>query len=303
MLDWDRIRIFHAVAEAGSFTKASDVLGLSQSAISRQISALEDELSTILFHRHARGLIRTEQGDLLFDTSRQVKQSMVDMQSRLTDSKSTPSGILRVNATMGMGATWLMRRVTEFNNLYPDIHVRVLATDTDLDLAMREADVGIRLTPPTQPDLVQRKLTEVHTHVYASKRYIEKNGEPKSPSELHKHRLIIYSSDPANQPPIHSLNWLLSIARNHAESDKLPTAALEINNAFGMLNATLSDYGIATLPDYLTVGNDDLVRLFPDIEGPSTTAYFVYPEELRHSRRVSIFRDYLVKKVSEQDIW
>src|SRR6202171_2432708 len=95
-MDWDKLRVFHAVAEAGSFTHAGEALNLSQSAVSRQISALEESLSVPLFHRHARGLILTEQGELLFRTAREVFAKLAMSESLISESKDRPEGPLKI---------------------------------------------------------------------------------------------------------------------------------------------------------------------------------------------------------------
>ena len=167
-MDWDKIRIFYTVAEAGSFTRAGDDLGLSQSAVSRQISALERELKAPLFHRHARGLILTEQGDLLFRAARDMRMRLETTRARLVETSERPTGDLKVTTTVGLGSIWLAQRVAEFLDLYPDVRIELILTNEELDLAMREADVAIRLRRPAQPDLIQRRLFTVHFHVYAS---------------------------------------------------------------------------------------------------------------------------------------
>ena len=108
-MDWDKLRIFHAVAEAGSFTHAANTLNLSQSAISRQVSALEQELSVPLFHRHARGLVMTEQGETLYRTAHDVLLKLDAVKNQLTDSTERPEGRLRVTTTVGLGTSWLTK--------------------------------------------------------------------------------------------------------------------------------------------------------------------------------------------------
>src|SRR6186713_2256638 len=186
-MDWDKLKVFHAAAEAGSFTHAGEQLGLSQSAVSRQVSALEQELSVSLFHRHARGLILTEQGDLLFRTAHDVFMKLEAARAKLTDSKERPNGDLKVTTTAGIGVNWLTPRLGEFLDLYPDIRITLIVTDEELDLSMREADVAIRLRQPQQPDLIQRKLFTVHFHLYASPAYVGKFGRPASMDELRNH--------------------------------------------------------------------------------------------------------------------
>jgi molybdate transport repressor ModE-like protein len=300
MIDWDRVRIFHAVAAAGSFTRAADRLGLSQSAISRQIGALEETIGTPLFHRHARGLILTEQGEILLATANEVERKIATVETTLSEAREEAAGHLRVNTTVGLGTVWLTSHLFGFRELYPDITLELVVSDTDVDLAMRQADVAIRLQRPTQPDLVQRRLMTVHTHIYGSERYLQSAGTPASAAELDQHSLIAYGQQ--WQPPVPSLNWILSAGRDEDDlHGRKP--AITINNVFGMLRACESGLGLASLPDYLGGTNPNLMRVLPDLEGPSFTAYFVYPEELRASTRVAVFRDFLLEKVAAHPVW
>jgi DNA-binding transcriptional LysR family regulator len=301
MMDWDRVRVFFAVAQAGSFTRAAERLGLSQSAISRQIGALEEDLGTPLFHRHARGLVLTEQGEILLATANDVAKRMAAVQTALGESRDSPAGHLRVNATVGIGTVWLVAHLPEFLERYPEISVSLVISDGDVDLSMREADVAIRVARPTQPDLIQRRLMTVHTHIYGSAAYLDRFPAPQAVEEIDRHRLIAYGDDPG--VPVASLNWILSAGRAEDDPRPLRKASLKVNNVFGMLRAAESGLGLASLPDYLGSSSTRLQRVLPDLEGPSFTAYFVYPEELKTSRRVSVFRDFLLQKVAEQAVW
>src|ERR1700757_5080455 len=174
VIDWDKLRVFHAVAEAGSFTHAGDTLNLSQSAVSRQISALEEALQVPLFHRHARGLILTEQGEALNRTVREVFAKLAMTEALLTESREKPAGRLKVTTTVGFGSSWLAERLQAFLEAYPDVSISLLLEDSDLDLAMREADVAIRMHPPKQPDLVQLHLMTIEYQVCASPEYLKR---------------------------------------------------------------------------------------------------------------------------------
>jgi DNA-binding transcriptional LysR family regulator len=301
MLDWDRVRLFRGVAEAGSFTRAAESLGLSQSAISRQIGALEEDVGTPLFHRHARGLVLTEQGEILLETAQEMAARMAAVEARLSETKDRPAGHLRVHTTVGFGTVWLVSHLKEFMERYPEITVTLLVVDTELDLGMREADVALRLSPPRQPDLVQRRLKTVHTHLYASPDYLEGAAPLESADDLARHRLIAYGSE-ATPPPVPSVNWVL-VAGLDGDQAQPRRAALLVNNVYGMLRAAERGVGIASLPDYLGSTSRHLVRVLPDLEGPSFDVYFVYPEELRASKRVSVFRDFLLRKMAEQQVW
>ncbi|MGY3355921.1 DNA-binding transcriptional LysR family regulator [Bradyrhizobium sp. GM0.4] len=207
-MDWDKLKVFHAAAEAGSFTHAGEQLGLSQSAVSRQVSALEQELSVSLFHRHARGLILTEQGDLLFRTAHDVFMQLQAARAKLTDSRERPSGDLKITTTPGVGINWLIPRLGEFTALYPEIRISLIVTDEELDLSMREADVAIRTRKPTQPDLIQRKLFAMGFHAYCSPDYIKRFGTPRTLEELDSHRIITLS-DGNFAPHLQNRNWLV----------------------------------------------------------------------------------------------
>ncbi|GGB35477.1 transcriptional regulator [Roseibium aquae] len=292
-MDWDKLRIFHAAAQAGSFTHAGDTLHMSQSAVSRQVSSLEQDLGVPLFHRHARGLLLTEQGELLYRTARDVLMKLESVQSRLADSRNKPSGILRVTTTVGLGSTWLTARINEFVELYPDVELRLILDDDELDLNMREADVAIRLRQPTQPDLIQRKLFTVHFHVFASPGYLARYGTPTTIDDIDNHRLITFGDHAPSF--LRGMNWLETAGR---VSSNPRQSILNINNVVAIKRAVRAGCGIAMLPDYLVEKDTSLVRILPDLDDtvPSFETYFVYPAELKNMARVTAFRQFLLAK-------
>ena len=290
-MDWDKLKVFHAAAEAGSFTHAGEQLGLSQSAVSRQVSALEQELSVSLFHRHARGLILTEQGELLYRTAHDVFMKLEAARAKLTDSREKPHGELKVTTTPGLGVHWLTPRLGEFLDLYPDIRMTLITTEEELDLAMREADVAIRLRRPAQPDLIQRRLFTVHFHVYASSDYLKRFGEPKALSDLDEHRIVSFGGD---QPSyLMAVHWLSTAGREGLEPRSYHYV---VNNITALKIAVETGAGIAVLPDYAVVGNPNLTPILRDVEMPSLESYLVYAEEMRSVARVQAFRDFLITK-------
>ena len=291
-LDWDKLRIFHEVARIRNFSRAAEVMGLSQSAISRQIRALEESLSVTLFHRHARGLILTEQGELLYQTTANVADSLREAEGVISSSKEKPIGSLRVTATVGFGSHWLVPRLKEFTDLYPEIELQVLLNDEELDLGMRDADVAVRFRAPHQVDLVRRSLFIAHYHLAASQEYLAKHGTPKSLTELDDHDIVVYGENaPAG---IRDVNWLVT-------ADAPPNAPrkpkLRVDNLMGVLVALQAGMGIGMLPNYMAPEERGLVRILEDAQLPSFRSYLVYPEELRHSKRIRVFCDFLLQKV------
>ena len=293
-MNWNKIKIFHAVADAGSFTHAGELLSLSQSAVSRQVAALEEDLNVLLFHRHARGLKLTAQGETLFRAAHEMSARIAMTEALLTEAKEKPSGELTISATVGFGSTWLTPRIGEFLEHYPDINVHIVVTDRELDLSMREADVAIRMRLPVQPDLVQRKLMTFHHHVYAAPEYLQRFGTPQRPEDLDHHRLIIYGEEAPSY--IANVNWLIAAGTADPASRR---PVLRVNNVYGLLLAVESGVGIGAIPDYMVRGNNRITQILPDLEGPQFDTYFVYPEELRDSLRIGVFRDFVIRKVAE----
>jgi DNA-binding transcriptional LysR family regulator len=292
-MDWDKLRIFHAVADAGSFTRAGEALNLSQSAVSRQISTLEESLQVKLFHRHARGLKLTEQGDRMFRTAHEVYGKLAMAEARISEGRERPQGPLKITTTVAFGSIWLTSRIKEFVSLYPDIDVSLVLADSELDLSMREADAAIRMTPPRQPDLIQRHLMTMHYHVYAAPGYLKEKGMPKTAGDLDDHQLVVYGEDAT--PPIENLNWLLEEGAKDGGPRK---PVLRVNSIYGIFRAVQSGLGIAALPDYMSREAGNLVEILPEIRGPSIDVYFVYPEELRKNKRIEVLRDFLVDKLA-----
>jgi DNA-binding transcriptional LysR family regulator len=290
-LDWDKLRVFHAAAEAGSFTHAAETLHLSQSAISRQVSALEHDVGVPLFNRHARGLVLTEQGEMLFRTAHDVLMKLESIKSRLAESKDRPSGVLRVTTTVGLGTGWLTARAKEFLDLYPEINLQLVLTNEELDLTMRQADCAVRLREPSQPDLIQRRLFTVHLHVFAAPAYLEKHGTPKSPAELDHHRIVTFG-EPV-PPYLAGLNALETVGKPEGQKR---TAVLQINDLMSIRRAVQRGVGIAMLPDYMADKDSGLVPILSELEGPSFDTFFVYPEAMKNQAKLKAFRDFMFAK-------
>ncbi len=159
---------------------------------------------------------------------------------------------------------------------------------------MREADIAIRMRAPQQPDLIQRKLMTVNHHVYASPEYLKKHGTPTRVEDVLESSLITYGDEaPTN---LSNVNWLLRELTKHG---RVKEPVFKVNNVYGLLLAVQSGLGIASLPDYIVHGHTNVIRILPELGGPTFDSYFVYPEELRKSKRVTIFRDFLIRKVAE----
>lgn len=289
MVDWDKLRIFHAVADAGSLTHAGDALHLSQSAVSRQIRALEESLDTTLFHRHARGLILTEQGELLFQATTSMNKRLDAAAARIRDSEEEVFGVLRVTTTTGFGTLWLAPRLPKLFDKFPDLKIELMLEERVLDLPMREADVAIRMKEPSQADLIRRRLMNIRMRLYATPEYLARHGTPARLGDISDHRLISQNPNTAQVAAGAVLVQMLM--------DYEIRSTLTVNNYFGVLQGVLNDLGIGVLPDYLSEDFPHLVRVLPDIESDEVPVFLAYPEELRQSKRVGAFRDFVTEEI------
>ena len=290
-MDWDRLRIFHTVAESGSFTGAGARLNCSQSAVSRQIRALEESLNVSLFTRHARGLVLTQEGQELYNTAREVVLRIEETERSLMESRERPSGLLRVTTMVTFGAVWLTPHLEQFMSEYPDINIKLILDDADLDLSAGEADVAIRLHEPEQAELIQRPLATFHSHIYASPEYLDRRGTPVTTDDLDHHDLITFGM--SNVPTIRDFSWLLTVGS--PRKSRIPR--LQVDNLYGVLHAVEAGMGIAVLPDYLVYNRQKLVRVLPNVEGTPFNSYYCYAPELRGSLRVALFRDFMVRQI------
>ena len=292
-MDWDKLKSFYEIALARSISKASVKLNISQSALSRQIQDLEFDLKTPLFIRHQKGVRLTEQGENLFNTVNQINFSISDFEKKLLDKKTKPVGKLTVSTTVGFGSTWLTPRINKFVDQYPDIEVSLLMSDDEIDLASRVADVAVRVKKPTQANLIFKKFVNFHNHIYGAAEYLQKNGIPRNANDLDKHDLICFGAGLPS--PISNIDWILKIGKEGTKR----RPKFRVNSIYAMSLAIEKASGLASLPDYMVADKPQLVRVLPNLEGPSYQTYFVYPESFKNDRRLEVFRYFLFNEAKD----
>ena len=293
-MDWDKLKIFYAVAEAGSFTNATTILNISQSAISRQIQSLEEDLKVKLFERHARGLTLTQNGEYVYKTAHEVISKLKEIEISLADQKNKPTGKLTITTVRSFGTHWLTPRIQEFMNQNPEIEVELIFDDKELDLSTRQADIGIFMRRPKQLNYIQRKLVDINYHIYGSTKYLGKYGIPKTINDLTKHRFISFGKGAPS--PVFNPDWALKLGSK--DNNKIKPV-MKVNSVMGLLLAVESGVGLAALPDYLVSQSNNVVKVLPKSEGPITEAHFVYPQSLKNIARVQAFKNFLYSKLSE----
>jgi DNA-binding transcriptional LysR family regulator len=288
-MDWDKLRIFHAAAEAGSFTHAGDMLRMSQSAVSRQVSALERDLGIALFHRHARGLVLTEQGEMLFRTATEVMNKLQTAETLLSETTTRPTGDLRITAPVGLGTIWLTQRLREFMELYPDVRVEVVLNDEQIDISMREADVAIWTREPEHAELIRRPIFTMRVRAYAATTYVRRFGAPHSLEQLERHRFVSYSGTPTHHLSV--IRWLETAGRDGKEP-RVPV--FRANSVVALKYAIRAGIGLGLIPDYMAEEETELVPVLSEVQLPIVPIIFVYPEEVKTSKKVQVLRDFLV---------
>ena len=290
-MDWDKLKIFYSTAEAGSFTRAGELLQMNQSSISRQVSALEEQLHTTLFQRHARGLQLTEQGKVLFQTVSEMQDKLLTAENQINDTKDKPFGPLKISAPIGFGSIWLVPRLQDFITRYPDIDTEIQLIDEEPDLSTGETEVAIRLREPQQSGLIRKRLCTVHFHIYASAGYLKRKGTPRNVEDLDNHDLLLLGSS----APSHFMaaNWMETVERDAANPRK---PVLRTNGIYAQKQAVKAGIGLAALPDYMVREEGDLIPVMRNIELPNLDVFYVYPEEHRNSKRVDVLRDFLLAK-------
>lgn len=293
-IDWNRLRTCRLVYEAGSFTKAASMLRITQSAVSRQISALEEEIGNTLFIRSNTGLLLTEVGEQFVSTINRMWEALELGLAQLNEMREAPSGPIILTTTQAFGSAWLSARLSQFHRHFPSLEVKLLLSDeTELNLRQRAADCAIRFKPPTELGLVRVLLAEFRYGIFASSSYIAERGLPETIEDLDNHDLVAFGNGIGEQP-ITDINWMLGLGMSPGVHRR---AAVQMNSIYGIYRAVEAGAGLGSLPFYLSERSDDLVEVLAHVPRPWIPVYFVYPEELRSSKRIKVLRDFIAEEV------
>ncbi len=295
-MDWDKLRVFHTVGLHKNLTRAGEALHLSQSAISRQIGSLEERLGVALFHRHARGLTLTEHGELLFRTVSEMVTKLEATEVSLAEATLRPKGPFKLTVPVTFGTLWLSAQMKEYHALYPEIAVTLICEDRELDLSRREADAAIRFQPTRHPDLIQIPMITLQNSLYASNDYLREHGVPHRLEELANHRLLGFEGY-GQHLPFPQVNWLFDA---YGETHQL-RPYFRANSLIALRTMVKQGMGIAALPNYLLHRSRHVSRVLDTLAGPVTEAWYVYPVELKNSKRIKVFRSFLAEKIAQSN--
>ncbi|MGR4001080.1 MAG: LysR family transcriptional regulator [Alphaproteobacteria bacterium] len=287
-MDWDKLRSFHLVAVHRNIAHASEHANISPSAMSRQITSLEKSIGGKLFHRHARGLSLTEQGQLLYETVHEMMEKLAVVESQIGESRSKPQGTLRIGSGISAGGDWITPLLARFIDRYPEIRIQLILTD-HLNVTAGEVDVAFVYERPKSANLVQRRIMGFHLAAYASPAYLAVHGFPESLDDLDNHRIIAYDND----SHFKGSGWLMFDSHGRERERRW---VFSTNNTFAMRRAASTGMGIASIPTFMARGRADLVQVLTDEEYPSFDLWAVYPDALRGNRRIQAIIDYLARE-------
>lgn len=295
-LDLNAMLVFSAVVDAGGFTAAARQLGVSKSAVSKQVSALEEQLGSRLLNRTTRRLSPTESGLALYERATRISAEAEAAEMAVNDLAHAPRGLLRLNAPMSFGQKRLGLAIAAFMQAYPDIRIDVTLNDRLVDLVEEGFDLAIRIGSLESSSLIARKLCPVEVKICAAPGYLETAPTINRPADLVTHRCLIYSL--RDRPA----DWKFKSEGGTTQTITVDPV-LVANNGDFLQAVAEGGGGVAYLPDFVAndaIADGRLIELFPGTEGQSLAAYAVYPAVRHLAAKVRIFVDFLADWFQDQ---
>lgn len=294
----DSLIIFTTVVKANNFTNAAHHLGLTPSAVSKQISLLEDRLGVRLLNRTTRSVSPTEAGQLFFNRCSRLLEDLEEAEHMVKDLETSPRGTLKISATPTFGRAMLMKIFSKFLEQYPDVNFDLTLADKGMDLVREGIDLAIHLGSLQDSRLVARPVAKQRVVLTASQGYIDKHGRPEGLKDLVNHHILMVSGIDFAEP-----RWIKRFIKEAGLTDK--DRRFTVNDLDTLCEATLNDMGITALPIYMIREHLDsgrLVNLMPEITFPTRTIHVVYPENRYLSAKSRAFVDFMASYFNEHKL-
>jgi len=292
MVDLNGYAIFAKVAELGGFTAAADALGQSKSMISRQVSALEDQLGVRLLNRTTRRISLTEAGTVVFERAQRIVAEAEEAAAEANCVEGAVRGLLRINAPMSFGIHQLGPVMPAFLARYPELNVDLVLNDRRVDLIEEGFDVSLRISALQDSSLIARQLAPVERTIVGAPAYFDKHGVPKRPVDLEAHDFILYT--------LLARPNLLEMENAQGEKEQAELKGRFLcNNADAMLEMMLAGTGLAFSPDFIVhehLKSGALVPVLQDWTVPALTLHAIYPHSRHLAAKVRAFVDFTVEK-------
>ena len=275
-MDWDRIRVFLAVAREGQILGAAKHLGLNHATVGRQLTALEGDLGTQLVERQTNGCVLTPAGELLMKSAERVESELLQAGTRISGTTEGLNGTVRVGAPDGLGNYFLSRTLGALATQHPDLTIQLVPLPRTFSLSRREADIVVTLDRPKQGKLIVRKLTDYTLSVYAAETYLARHGAFAAPEDLEGHLFVTHVED-----------FVYSRALDYAaELGKLMQRHYECGSVVAQMEAVRAGHGIGILHDYAALQYPELKRLLPGLRFTRTYWLMSHPDT-HDTRRVT----------------
>lgn len=294
----DSLIIFTTVVKANNFTNAAHQLGLTPSAVSKQISLLEDRLGVRLLNRTTRSVSPTEAGQLFFNRCSRILEDLEEAEHMVKDLETTPRGTLRITATPTFGRSMLMKIFSKFLEQYPNVNFDLILADKGLDLVREGIDLAIHLGSLQDSRLVARPVAKQKVILTATRKYLDEHGHPAKLPDLFKHHILMVSGIDFAEP-----RWIKRFLKEAGLQNK--DRRFTVNDLDTLCEATMNDMGITALPYYMVrdeLASGKLVHLLPEIIFPSRTIHVVYPENRYLSAKSRAFVDFMATYFEEHDL-
>ena len=284
------MEVFVQVVDAGSFTRAADVLQLPKATVSTLVQSLEAALSTKLLHRTTRNVTVTTDGAAYYERCLRILSDVRDAEESLSRTRLSPSGRLRVDAPTGLSSEILVPALPDFFARYPDITMELGSTDRPVDLVEEGVDCAVRGGELWDTNLIARRVGVVNFVTAASPGYLERHGMPQHPRDLDRHRCVNYFSAKTGK----MYDWDF---RKGDERIVVPLpGVIALNDSNAYVHAGIAGLGVIQMSDYLLmkhVEKGELVRLLPDWTSDPLPVHIVYPQNRHLSAKVRVFVEWV----------
>ncbi|MEX2490062.1 MAG: LysR family transcriptional regulator [Pseudomonadales bacterium] len=285
----DSLKVFSEVINTRNFTSAAKRMGLTPSAVSKQIGVLEDRLGVRLLNRTTRNVSPTEAGLLFFERCRHILDELDEAEKLVADMDSTPRGTLKIAAEPVFGREILARILSNYNQSYPEVNAELFLTDHCLELVKQGFDAGIHLGELNDPALSATTFARHNVILCSAPAYLGKRGHPSTIEELKGHQLIRISSMEFHQP-----RQLDDYFQNLGVHE---TFHLTVNDTDMAYHAMIAGLGIAPLPNYLVmpqIQRGQVVHVLPQIETEAHPVQLIHQSTRHVSTKAQSFFDYLI---------
>jgi DNA-binding transcriptional LysR family regulator len=287
------MRAFVRVVEAGTFTRAADLLDMPKPTLTKLVQQLESHLRTQLLNRTTRRVGVTPDGAAYYERAVALLNDLDELDGSMARSQASPQGRLRVDVGTALALHIIIPALADFHERYPDIQIDLGVSDRPVDLIGENVDVAIRGGELLDPTLIARRIAEIELVTCATPAYLARHGEPKHPRDLENgHRSVNFFS------PRTGRNFPFSFARGNEYYEFTPPHALSVNDSVAYVTSGLAGLGVAQMPMFMVqdqIAAGTLTHVLPDWKAESVVIYVVYSPNRHLSSRLRVFVDWIAE--------